>query len=199
VAFVDDVEEHVGGIRSVGEVTDFVDHQDAGLQVAGESLVEFAARGRDGQFIDEGRCGSEQRGESVLDGAVGDGDRQVGFPTPAFAEKDQVSTLADEFWAEVAAQQLESETGLEGEVEIFDRLEEGKVRLTYGPLQPRLLPLPDLLGHQGDKEVSAGPSFGLRPLHETLPVSAGVGEVQPLEHGVQIQGLRVEVVSSLLG
>ena len=42
MAFVDDVEQVVGGVRSVGEIANFVDDQDVRLQVVSELLLQSA-------------------------------------------------------------------------------------------------------------------------------------------------------------
>lgn len=43
---VDDVKEHVGRIRTVGEVADFIDHEDIGMRVRRERIGEAAGAKR---------------------------------------------------------------------------------------------------------------------------------------------------------
>ena len=59
VAFVDDVKQDVGGIGSVGEVADFVDDQDVGLQVVSELLLQSALTAGHGEALDQHRGGDE--------------------------------------------------------------------------------------------------------------------------------------------
>ncbi len=77
VTLVYDVEEHVGSIRSVGEIPDLVDDQDVGLRVAGKGLDEATVASRGGEIVDERRSRHEERVEAVLDGAVRDGNGEV--------------------------------------------------------------------------------------------------------------------------
>lgn len=53
VAFVDDVEEHVGGVGSLAEVADFVDDQHARMRVGGQGMAELALARGDREVIDE--------------------------------------------------------------------------------------------------------------------------------------------------
>ncbi len=80
VAFVDDVEQDVGGVGSIGEVTDLIDHQDGGMSVARQSQGELAGAEGGRQFVDELRGCHEEGIEVVLDRAVSDGDREMGLP-----------------------------------------------------------------------------------------------------------------------
>jgi hypothetical protein len=51
--FVDDVEEDVGGVVAVGEVTDLVDDEHMWLDEAGEGLSKLARSAGDGEDLDE--------------------------------------------------------------------------------------------------------------------------------------------------
>ena len=53
VAFVDDVEEDVGGIGPVAQIAHFVDDQHVRMGVGRECMAELALAGRDGELIDE--------------------------------------------------------------------------------------------------------------------------------------------------
>ncbi len=79
VALVDDVEEDVGGVRSVGEIADLVDDEDVGMGVGGQDVAEPALARGGGQLVDEGGRRGEARLEAVLDRAGGDGDGPMGL------------------------------------------------------------------------------------------------------------------------
>ena len=68
--------------------------------------------------------GDEEGVEAVLDGAVGDGDRQVGLAAAGLAAEDQAAALGDEVGREGGAEQLQAQRRLVGEVEVVDGLEE---------------------------------------------------------------------------
>ena len=96
VPVVDDVEQDVGGVRTVGEVADFVDDQDVGVSVARQGLRKPAGTEGGGQLVDQLRGGDEEGIESVLDGSVGDGDRQMGLSATGLTDEDQRAALGDE-------------------------------------------------------------------------------------------------------
>ena len=50
---VDDVKEHVGGIRAVGQISHFVDHQHVRLRVRGEGVREPTGAKRGGEIVDD--------------------------------------------------------------------------------------------------------------------------------------------------
>ena len=52
---VDDVEQDVGGVGSVGQVADLVDDQNVRLQVVSELLLQSAMPAGDGQTLDQHR------------------------------------------------------------------------------------------------------------------------------------------------
>ena len=89
MALVDDVEEHVGRIGAVGEIAHFVDDQDGRMRVGGQRVCQLADAKRGRQVVDERRGRRKERIEAVLNRAVGDRDRQVGFPAAGFAGQDQ--------------------------------------------------------------------------------------------------------------
>jgi hypothetical protein len=79
MAVVDHVEQHVGGIGSVGQVAHFIDDQHVWLKLGGQRFAQPPFRAGAGKLLDEGRGGDEAGTEAVLDRSVGDGYRQVGF------------------------------------------------------------------------------------------------------------------------
>ena len=80
VAVVDDVEEHVGGVRAIGEVADLIDHEHAGMDVRGEDLGEGPTTKRGREIVDEFGGRDEARVRAMEDGAVGNGNGQVSRP-----------------------------------------------------------------------------------------------------------------------
>ena len=59
------------------------------MRVARHDVTQIAASGGEGQLIDERRRRREGRIEAILDGAIGDGDRQVRLAGPAGAAEDE--------------------------------------------------------------------------------------------------------------
>src|SRR3972149_2938290 len=111
--------------------------------------------------------------------------------SPPLAHQDQIASLADELGAEVATEQLPAKRALEREVVFVDGLEEREVRVSGRALKSCLLSLRDLLAHEGDEEVTAGPSLRLSPLYQPLPAPAGICQGQPPGPGGPTDGLRV--------
>jgi hypothetical protein len=86
---VDDMKEHVGGIRSVGEIADFIDHEDPRVRVRGEGIRELT-RPKGGREIINERGGRGEEGiEAVLNRAVRGRDGQMRLPTSRFARENQ--------------------------------------------------------------------------------------------------------------
>ena len=50
-----------------------------------QGLAQAALAAGGGEIVDELRGGGEERRDAVLDGAVGDGDRQMRFPSAGLA------------------------------------------------------------------------------------------------------------------
>jgi hypothetical protein len=96
MAIVDDVEEHVRGVGTVGEVADFVDHEQRRVSVCNEGVSETSLPKGSGELVDELGSGDEERIESVLDGAVSDGDGEMCFPAAGFSHEDQTPSLGNE-------------------------------------------------------------------------------------------------------
>ena len=76
------------------------------------------------------------------------------------------------------------------EVEIIDGLQKREMGASGQSAQSGLLPMRDLFRHQQREEVPIGPRFPLGSLHEVAPHAAGVGQMEPLEEGIQIVGGR---------
>jgi hypothetical protein len=186
VALVDDVVEDVGRLVAVGQVANFVDHEDVRVGVARDCLAEAALAAGDGELLDERGGGDEEGVEAVLDGPVGDGDGEVGLPAAGLAVEDERAPLGDEVGREVGADEGEPDRGLVGEVEVVDGLEEGETGIPGGLLESGLLAVGDLLGEEDAEEVLVGPLLLLGTGAEVAPDAAGVGQVEALEGGVEV-------------
>ena len=101
MAVVDEVEEDVGGVVAVGEVSDLVDDEVVGAEEAVEGVADGALAGGVGEAFDEVCGGGEEHVEAVLDGAEGDG--EAGLAATGLAEEDDVATLGDEVGREERA------------------------------------------------------------------------------------------------
>jgi hypothetical protein len=188
MAFVDDMEEDVGCIGAIGEVADLVDDEHCGACVGMESLTEAAMDAGGGEVVDEGGGSAEEGVEAVLNGAVGDGDGQVGLAAAWLAGEDEAAAIGDEVRGEVRADEGEADGGLEGEVEILDGFEEGEAGLAGKALKARLLAVGHFLGDESGKEVVVGPVFAFGPVAELAVDAGGVGEVEALEQQVERDG-----------
>ena len=124
-ALVDDPPEEVCGVVGVVEVADLVDDEDVGLNIFRSDFAELAVARCLGEVVDEVGCGGAAGVEAVLNGAVCDGDGEVGFSAAGWSRQDQVAAFSDELGAEVGAEPCPTDAGLEGEVELLDGLEEG--------------------------------------------------------------------------
>jgi hypothetical protein len=185
VAVVDDVEEHVGRVASVGEVADLVDHEHGGMGVGREGLHEASLATGAREIVDERGGGGEERLEAVLDGAVREGDGEVRLAAARLAGEDQATALGDEVGRERGAEQREPQRRLVREVELLDGLEEGEAGAAREPLHPGLLAMGHFLGHEHSEEVAVGPLLLLRLLGERGVDARRVGEVQAAEEAVE--------------
>jgi hypothetical protein len=183
---VDDVVEHVGRVGAVREVADLVDDEEVGMDVALERVGEAACAERGGEVVDELGCRDEERVESVLDGAVRDGDREMRLPAAGLAGEDEAATVGDEVRRERGAEQREAQRRLQAEIEVVDGLEEGEARAMRETLDARLLALGNLLDGEHDEEIAVGPLLSFGALDEIAPHASGVGQVESLEQRVEI-------------
>jgi len=99
------MEENIGGVRPIGQISYLVNHQDVGTGVVDEGLMEMAPLTGIGEIFDKLGGGGEQSLETILDGAVCDGNREMSFATAGFAIKNQRSSLGDEVRSEVGTEQ----------------------------------------------------------------------------------------------
>jgi hypothetical protein len=186
MAIVDHVEEHVGGVGPVGEIADFVDDEQRRVSVCNEGVSKTSlAKGRR-ELVDELGSSDEERIESVLDGAVSDGDGEMGFPAAGFSHEDETSSLGEEVGGKSRAEEGQAYGRLQCEVEVVDGLEERKAGASREATESGLLTLGDLLGDQKREEIPIGPLLVLSSLHELSPDPSGIGEMEPLQEKVEL-------------
>lgn len=116
----------------------------------------------------------------------------MSFSATGLAHQDQIASLGDEVGAEVVAEQSGPQRRLQREVEVVDGLEKREMSVARGGAQTSAVAVPDLLGQQHGQEIAMRPLLGARLLGEPCPAAPRVGEVQPLEHGVDVHGGRIE-------
>ena len=121
------MEEHVGSVRPIGQIADFVDHQHVRMRVGCQRFLEIPPLAGVREVLDEFRRGGEKSLEAVLDGAIPDGHRQMSFPSAGLTVQDQRASLGDEVQPEVGADHGFPERRLQREVELVDGLKERKM------------------------------------------------------------------------
>jgi len=120
VALVDNVEEDVGRVVTVGEVADLVDEEQVRLDVAHERFAQATVATRGREIVDEVCCGGDERVEAVLQGVIGDGDGEVRLAATRLAIEDDGTALRDEVGREQRTDGRDAQRGLVGEVELLD-------------------------------------------------------------------------------
>ncbi len=104
MSIVDDMEEHVGGIRAVREVAHFVDDQHAGMDVGGQGVGEAPTAKRRGEVINQFSGGDEACVEVVLDRPISDRHGEMRFPTPRFPAQNQTAAVGHKLRGERRAE-----------------------------------------------------------------------------------------------
>lgn len=98
-AFVDDAIAHVGGVDGVREIADLVEHEDVRLQVRLERGVEGAETRGVRPFADQHVRRHEARREAVPQGARGERNDQMRFPSSGRATKSCAPPVGHAFGA----------------------------------------------------------------------------------------------------
>jgi hypothetical protein len=107
MAITDDMKEHVGRVGPVGEVADLVDDEYRRMRVGGQRVGESpCAEGRR-EIVDQFGSRHKQRIETVLDSAIGNGDREMRFASARFADQNQRPSFRDEIRGEVSLRLLD--------------------------------------------------------------------------------------------
>jgi hypothetical protein len=186
VAIVHHLEEHIGRVGPVAEIADLVDYEHVGMRIRREDVPELPPTGGVREVGDERGGRGEDGVEAILDGAVGDGDREVRLAGPARPADDERMSAGDELETEGAAEEREADRGLEGEVVLVDGLEKREVRATDAALDPRLGAMRDFLGHEDGEVVAIGHVLALGPRGEVGIEAAHGGQVEPPQEGVEV-------------
>ena len=83
-------------------------------------------------------------------------------------------------------------SGLEGEVELLDGVQEREASLSDRALDAGLLAMGDLLGDPHAEERPARPAMSLRAIEQLPPAAAGVGHrVEPAQQRIELHGGRI--------
>src|SRR5215469_6830567 len=110
----------------------------------------------------------------------------MSFAAAGLTVKDQGATLGDEVRPEIGAEQRLSQSRLQGEIELINGLEEGKVSLAGAALQAGLLAVRHLFGQQKSEKVAIAPVFSLGSFHHLLIDAACVRQVQTSEQSLKL-------------
>ena len=113
VAVVHHMEKDVGGVLRIGQVSDLVNDQHMRVRVGGQRLLEFSLDAGVGEIFDQFRGRGEKSLETVLDGPIADGHRQVGLASPGLAVQDERTSFADQVGPQVGAEERLAKRGLE--------------------------------------------------------------------------------------
>lgn len=187
VSLVDDLEEDVGGVSRVAEVPEFVDDEHVGLDVVCERLSQATAFRCVGEVVDDVARFIEERRAAVLNGLVGNGDREMCFSEAGLSGEDECPPFADEFGSEEGSEKRHLDGRLKREVEVLDRREEGKVRNSDGAFDSRLRAMGDLLGNEGGEIIAVPHSVFLRSRDEFGVEPSHGGKMESSEHAVEIE------------
>ena len=85
------------------------------------------------------------------------------------AVQDDATPFGDEGRGERGAEQLQVQRRVEGEVELVDGLQEGKLSAARQPGNARLLTVSDLLGDEQGEQVVEGPLLGFGTHDQIVP------------------------------
>ena len=97
------MEEHVGSVRPVGQISDLIDDEDVRVRVGGQRFLEISTLAGVREVLDEFRRGGEESLETVLDGAVPDGHRQMSLSSAGLTVQNQRRPLGDKVQPEAGA------------------------------------------------------------------------------------------------
>src|SRR2546426_215277 len=151
------------------------------------SALQDAVEDGGRQILDQFRGRGEKSFETVLDGAIADGHRQMGLTAPGLAVQDERTSFADKVGPQIGAEERLAKRRLEREIELVHGLEERKVGAPSQALQTRLLPSGHLFGEQESEEVTVRPAFLLGLSRDLLVDAARVRQVEALEQSIEFR------------
>src|SRR5260370_20389827 len=112
---IDYMEQDIGGILSGGRVTCLIAHQNGTVGVGHQRLRQLSVPAGIGEISDQ-FCGSGEAGfEAILDGAITDSYRQMGFPSARLSIQDQGTSLGDEVRSQIGTEQGLTQCRLQAE------------------------------------------------------------------------------------
>jgi hypothetical protein len=121
MAIVDDVEEHVRGVRAVGEIAHFVHDQNVGMNIRRQGVGEPPAAKGSREIINEFGGGDKPRVEAILNGPIPDRDGQMRFAAARLPDEDQTATVGHEIRRKGRALEGEPDDRLMRKIDIIDR------------------------------------------------------------------------------
>ncbi len=190
VALVDDAVEHIRRVGRVREVAELIDHKHVRMEVGLERPVEPSLRRGAGELADEDVGPHEARLVAMLDGAIGEGDREMRLPGAARPAEDRAAPLGDKLGPEIAPEHLEAQRGLEGEAEVVDGAEKRKLRLAHRAGEAGLGAVGDFLGDQGLQVGPVGHPLSLSSRGELGVEAPHRRQVEAAQEAVQVVGGR---------
>src|SRR5437588_10781346 len=110
----------------------------------------------------------------------------MSFSATGLAVKNQRPPLGDEVGSQVGTEQRLPKRGLQSEIELINRLQEGKLRLAGKALEPGLFAMCYLFGQQKSQEVAITPVLLLSSIRHVLVNAARVRQIQPAKQGLQL-------------
>jgi hypothetical protein len=138
------------------------------MRIGQQRWLQFPSLAGVRQILDEFRGRGKKRLETILDGAIADGDGEMGLPSAGLSIQNQRPPLGYKVWSQVGTQEGLPQCSLETEIKFVNRLEEGKVSAARTALQAGLLTMRYLLGQQNRQEVAIRPVLFLCPIRDLL-------------------------------
>jgi len=126
IAGADDLEEEVGGAFVHGEITEFIDDEEAGGDEGFESLGQGVGGLGGGEGVDDLDGGGKEGGDVVEAGVVSEGEGEMCFAEADAAEEDDIGVEVDEAEAEEVLDLGAVDRGGPGPVELIEGLEHGE-------------------------------------------------------------------------
>ena len=89
IAIIYHMEQNIGGVGAIAEVSDFVNHDDVRTSVGGQRLLQKAFGAGVGQILDKFGGGGAKGVEAILDRAIANGHGEMSFAAALLAVEDQ--------------------------------------------------------------------------------------------------------------
>src|ERR1700676_1788050 len=99
------IDQHVGTIRPVSHIAYFVNDEDMWVRVGSQRLMQVSFLTSVRKVFDQFSSGGKKCLETVLDGTIPNGHRQVCLSPTSLSVQDQGAPFSDEVWPQVRTQQ----------------------------------------------------------------------------------------------